>query len=188
MTKKTQMARLERANQMADALKAETDRGRACVGDAMLDEVFLDLFRKGFIKEENEVAGMLGQGQPLGNYGARLKLAHLLGWIGPEAYADCQLIHRIRNRMAHELDVDTFDHPRVRDLLDNLESPRHVTIHIKGKPHRLNLKRRQDKFIMAVQLSLLRCWWFIDHRQPVKLGVDPLILRMPKPAEQTSPG
>ena len=73
---------------MADALKAETDRGKACVGDALLDEVVKDLFRIGFIDSRKDAEEMLGEGQPLGSHGARLKLSYLLGWIGPETYAD----------------------------------------------------------------------------------------------------
>ena len=29
-------------------------------------------------------------GQLLGNHGGRLKLAYLLGWIGPETYSECR--------------------------------------------------------------------------------------------------
>lgn len=181
MAKEPQTARMDRANRMADALKAETDRGRACVGDALLDELFKEMFQKRLTGPKSEIDEVLGDGQLLGNHGARLKLAWLLGWIGPETYADCRAIHKVRNRMAHNLDVDSFDHTAVRDLIDGLKSPRHLTIDVKGETKRVNLKRRGDKLLVAVQMSVLRCWWFIDHANQIQAASDPPINRLPKP-------
>src|SRR5437660_472066 len=118
MAKNDADARVALGNKMFAALETETDRGRACVGDAVLDEVLEDLFRKRLIDHPADVEEILSGSQPLGNHGVRLKLAFLLGWIGPETYADCRTIHKIRNRMAHELTVDSFEHARVLDLLD----------------------------------------------------------------------
>jgi hypothetical protein len=38
---------MKRGNQMFEALRKETDRSKACVGDAMLDEVFKELLQPG---------------------------------------------------------------------------------------------------------------------------------------------
>ena len=174
---------MDRANQLADALKTETDRGRACVGDALLDELFKELFRKRLVGSKAEVKDVLGVGQLLGDHGGRLKLANLLGWIGPETYSECRTIHKIRNRMAHSLDADSFNHSAVRDLVDGLKSPRHLTIHTGGESKRVNLKRREDRFLIAVQMCILRCWWFIDHGDKLEPAADPPIDRLPKPGE-----
>ena len=187
MAKDDQTARLDRANQLADALKAETDRGRACVGDALLDELFKELFRKRLAGKKREVDEILVDGQLLGTHGGRLKLAYLLGWIGPETYAECRAIHKIRNRMAHSLDANSFDHSAVRDLVDGFRSARNLTIRIGGEAKRANLKRREDKFLVAVQLCILRCWWFIDHSDSAEPTEDPPINRLPKPGEGFSP-
>jgi DNA-binding MltR family transcriptional regulator len=183
MPKDALTARMNRANQMAEALKAETHRGRACVGDALLDELFKEMFRKRLAGTKSEIDEVLGDGQLLGNHGGRLKLAYLLGWIGSETYGECRAIHKIRNRMAHNLDVDLFDHSAVRDLIDGLKSPRHLTIGTKHGIRRVNLKRREDKFLVAVQMSVLRCWWFIDHGTQLEAATDPSINRLPKPGE-----
>jgi hypothetical protein len=183
MAKDAQAARLNRANQLASALKAETDRGRACVGDALLDELFKELFRKRLAGKKREVDEVLSDGQLPGTHGGRLKLAHLLGWIGPETCAECRAIHKIRNRMAHSLDADSFDHSAVRDLVDGFKSPRQLTIRIAGETKRVNLKRREDRFLLAVQFCILRCWWFIDHSDHPDSAEDPPINRLPKPDE-----
>lgn len=168
--------RIERGNQVLEALKTETDRGRACVGDALLDEVLKDLFRKRLAGPESKVEEVLGDRQLLGSHGGRLTLASLLGWLGPETHADCRTIHKIRNRMAHELDVDSFDHSAVRDLIDQLESPRDITVQVKGAIRRAILNR-QDKFLFAVQMSALRLWRYIDIAEPLPAAADPPIER-----------
>ena len=141
---------------MFAALEVETDRGRACVGDAMLDELFKELFSKCLIDRPKEVRDVLSGGQPLSNHGTRLRLAYLLGWIGPETYEDCRTIHRIRNKMAHELDVESFDNDEVRNLVDGLKSLEHITITVSGETKRGTLERRSDKFLWAVSASVMR--------------------------------
>jgi DNA-binding MltR family transcriptional regulator len=171
---------------MFDALRAETDRGKACVGDALLDEVVKELFLKRLLKEKKELDEMLGQSEPLGNHGARLKLAYLLGWIGPETYADSRDIRRIRNAMAHQLDVDSFDHPKVRDLVDGLRLAKDVRLTVAGQTKRVNLNLRTDKFLYTVAMTVMRYWWLIDLRRRSRGAKDPAIMRLPKPPESNA--
>jgi hypothetical protein len=62
MAKDLQTIRMDRANRMADALKAETDRERACVGDALLDDCSRKCFRSGSPDQESEIEEVLGDG------------------------------------------------------------------------------------------------------------------------------
>lgn len=129
MVKELYTVRVERGNQLLESLKTETDRGRASVGDALLDEILKDLFRARLVGSESQVEELLRDGQILGTHGGRLKVAFHLGWIRPDTHIECRTIHKIRNKMAHELDVDSFDHGAVRDLLDGLKSTRHLVVH-----------------------------------------------------------
>jgi hypothetical protein len=61
-----------RGNQMFNAMTRETDRGKACVGDAMLDELFKELFERRFVDDQKRIGEMLGGGQPLASYNVRL--------------------------------------------------------------------------------------------------------------------
>ena len=54
-------------------------------------------------------------------YGNRLDMAKALNAITPGAYHDAKLTGRIRNKFAHNLDVDSFEHEKVRDLVDALD-------------------------------------------------------------------
>jgi len=173
-------ARMDRGNQMFDALHKETDRGKACVGDAMLDELFKELVAARFIDDKKLVREMTGEGQPLGSHGARLKVAHLLGWIGPQTYHDCRTIHRVRNKMAHSLDVADFTHVQIRDLIDNLEAPKHVHISENDVSKRLNLKRHQDKFLFAVISVVLQMWRFIEESERPSQAIDTFPVPQPK--------
>ena len=88
--------------------------------------------------------------------------------------------------MAHDLDVDTFDHPGVRNLVDSLLTPRALTVTVKGKVRKVNLARRADKFLVAVQTSVMRCWWFIDHSEQNECTPDPPIVALPPPVQPPS--
>jgi DNA-binding MltR family transcriptional regulator len=164
-------ARMARGNRMLAALEKETDRGKACVGDAILDELFKELFVARFIDDEKSVSSLLSDGRALGSHAARLKLAYLLGWIGPATFKDCEIIHRVRNKMAHDAEVDDFEHAQVRDLLANLEAPKHVRVHVDGALARANLERGQDKLLFSILNVSLHMWWLLEdaqHADPAK--------------------
>jgi DNA-binding MltR family transcriptional regulator len=159
--------RVDRANKVIAALEAETDRGRACVGDAFIDELLKELFRRRLIDRPKLVEELLGVGRALGSFSDRLKLAYALGWIGEETLRDCETIHKIRNAMAHNLDVDSFDRPEVRGKLDAL----HALSHVKAR-----LARRRDKFALAVQFAALRIWVVLDKSKNSPVVTDAPIM------------
>jgi DNA-binding MltR family transcriptional regulator len=164
-------ARMHRGNKMLDALKKETDRGKACVGDAMLDELFEELFSARFVDDEKVVEQALGGGQPLGSHGVRLKVAYLLGWIGPDTYDACRTIHKVRNTMAHSIEIDTFEDVAVRDFIDAAKPPQSLLINTKDGLQRVNLTSRADKFLITVMSAMMQLWQLIDessHATPAK--------------------
>src|SRR4051794_22563748 len=78
----------------------ETERGKACVGDAILDDEVKQLCCVHLVADSEETSSLMRNGEPLGSHGQRLKLAYCLGWLGIATYQTCRDIHRIRNRMA----------------------------------------------------------------------------------------
>jgi len=168
---------------MVAALRAETDRGKACVADAMIDEIIKEMFSRRLIKAEREVRDIVSFGRPLGSHGARLKIAYLLGWIGPDSYHDCDKIHSIRNRMAHDLDVDTFEHVKVRDLIKALKAPKHVDAFVTrsgNDTRRLNLKRPADQVLLTIMTCIMRCWDSLDRAKRQRPGKDAEIFAGPR--------
>lgn len=57
-------------------------------------------------------------------YGNKLDMARALDAITPGAYSDGKLIGRIRNKFAHDINVMSFEHEKVRDLVDQLQTGR----------------------------------------------------------------
>jgi DNA-binding MltR family transcriptional regulator len=174
-------ARMKRGNQMFDALKKETDRGKACVGDAMLDELLKELFAARFVNDLKIVNEALGDGQPLGNHGVRLKVAYLLGWIGPDTYQNCKIIHKVRNKMAHLMDIDSFDHPTIAALLDKMPAQKSLLLTGKKGLQQVNIKRREDRFTIAIVSAMLQIWQFIADSKHAESPKDLILLPMPRP-------
>lgn len=172
---------------MLDALKAETNRGQACVADALLDELMKELFTARFVDDQDSVEEILAFGRTLGSHGARLKVAYLLGWIGQDTYQDCQRIHKIRNRMAHDLDVGSFDHDKVRDLCDGMRVLEDIRVLVDGEEKRLKLTVREDRFLTSVVMTVQRIWCSISDSKQASAGIDPPMVRLPNAQDVTSP-
>jgi hypothetical protein len=111
----------------------------------------------------------------------RLKLAYLNGWIGSQTRDEAQRIHRVRNKMAHRLEVDSFDHHDVRDLIDGMTTLEQAVTEVKGQPTRMNLPRRGDKFLWAAMWVTQSLWWHIDRADQPIAADDPEIIRLPHP-------
>lgn len=54
--------------------------------------------------------------------GRKLDMCEALEILESRYIADARQIGRIRNKFAHTLEVDSFDHPKVRDLIDALKA------------------------------------------------------------------
>lgn len=61
---------------------------------------------------------------PLSSFNNRLKVLRALGHIDQAAYEDAERLGTIRNRFAHRLDVDSFEHEAVAGQIKNLNLPR----------------------------------------------------------------
>lgn len=84
------------------ALANETARGHACVGDVLIDELLKQVFVVRLVDDKKETQKLMSESRPLGSHGTRLRMAYCLGWIGPMTFRECNEIHRIRNKMAHD--------------------------------------------------------------------------------------
>jgi DNA-binding MltR family transcriptional regulator len=162
---------MERGNKMLQSLQNETPRGQACVGDALLDEALKEMFEKRLIASKQSKE-LLNYTQPLGSHGARLRMAYAVGWLGPLTYKTIDLIHKTRNRMAHDLDAEKFDDPQVRDLVDSIDTVEFLPSDLSG----VKFPILKDKFMIAVQYSLMQLWALMDESVQVPVGTDrPLV-------------
>lgn len=104
-------------------LEAQSDRGVAIVGAALLDAKLEEALRLSFVPglPESELKELVdGPAAPLNSFAGKARLAHALGLVGDKSYADLQKIRKVRNRFAHELKVKAFDDALVTSLCDGL--------------------------------------------------------------------
>ena len=88
---------------------------------------------------------IFGSGGALGPASARYDMARALNIVIPATHKDLGRIATIRNRFAHNIAVDSFDHNMVRDLVDKLDGE---AIEIsKDAPPFESLSRR-EKFVL----------------------------------------
>lgn len=103
--------REEDANYFSEFLKefqAETDRGAALVGAALIDDRLERLLRSHFLEAKESSELLNGANAPLGNFSARIKAAYCLGLITDLECHECDVIRRVRNEFAHKLHGLTF--------------------------------------------------------------------------------
>jgi hypothetical protein len=63
-----------------------------------------------------------GQGL-LGPIASKIDMAKALGLIDTGMHKNAKLIARVRNRFAHNLEIDSFSHPEVTKLVQKMEYP-----------------------------------------------------------------
>ena len=62
--------------------------------------------------------------RPLGNMGALIDMARALNVITNRGRNEAIKIARVRNRFAHNVEINDFDHPEVAKIIDDMDSYR----------------------------------------------------------------
>ena len=116
-------------------LAAQTDRGAAIVGAALMDEKLRQVLTACFVSglSARDLAEMFdGPSAPLGTYGAKCRLGRAIGLYGAELERELRIIGRIRNRFAHDLQISEFSDPQIAPLCADLRGYRAVRIERDG--------------------------------------------------------
>ena len=104
---------------LLDELNAETERGVALVVTSYLDTLLGDALAVFMVDNESARALLSGFNAPLGTLSTKIAGCHALGIITDAEMRESNLLRRIRNEFAHQIEV-TFESARVRDLCANL--------------------------------------------------------------------
>jgi hypothetical protein len=101
---------------------------------------------------------LFGDGGPLSTVGAKIDMGRALDIIGGEERRLLIQIARTRNRFAHQIDVDSFDHPDVAILLDDMPLGEHKLREYNesflGADAKESAQTRRERFTC---ISLLLC-------------------------------
>lgn len=103
-------------------LKDETDRGVALVATSFLDKLLGDTLAA-FMLENKSTGRLLDDfNAPFGTLSTRITGCHALGVVSDVEAVQCDILRRIRNVFAHQVEV-SFKTDKVRDLCNSLIVP-----------------------------------------------------------------
>ena len=118
---------------LLEEIQNEGDRAVAILGAGLLDMWLARLLTAYFVDDPKQVALLLDVDQPLGSFGARIRLAYCVGLLDTRIHALLSTIRGIRNDFAHQLHGLTFNSPaiaeqcaelkQVLDFPDGFENP-----------------------------------------------------------------
>jgi hypothetical protein len=74
---------------------------------------------------------MFGPGAALGDFGLKINLGYLCGFYSATGWKELDTIRRIRNEFAHNLEIDRFDIPMVKDRCNNLRQWESIKITVR---------------------------------------------------------
>jgi|HubBroStandDraft_1064217.scaffolds.fasta_scaffold382651_1 hypothetical protein len=124
------LRRLQQIDQPAfDAFVAEfgleSDRAAAILGAAKLDELLRRMLDRFFVPDPHKKYGLLGNSgdQALSSFSARTKAAFRLGLIDEEFALSLDIIRKIRNRFAHEVEAGSLAEEPYREWVKELARP-----------------------------------------------------------------
>lgn len=103
-------------------LQKETPRGAVIISGVVLGDL-LGKTLENYLTDHKDVKKLLygGVSAPLGTFYARILMAFGLRLIDEKEYANLQVIRRIRNHFAHNIQA-SFDDARVKDLCQLLDA------------------------------------------------------------------
>ena len=107
-------------------LETGSDRVIAVVGGAIIDSSLTDVLKQDLSIDTSdftrEIQGLVFQPDgPLGNFGAKISMAYLLGYFTREAHNDLQNFKSIRNLFAHYSEHNSFETQKIKDRCANFK-------------------------------------------------------------------
>jgi len=124
----------------------ESDRAAAILVGSYLEILLGKLLRTKFI--QNPVVEDLFKGTgALATFSSRIVLCYALGYIEDNTYRDLNLVRRIRNHFAHNIENASFDDPEVRSRCAKFSLVKHT---LKSGQEEYLPQDARSKFIVSV--------------------------------------
>lgn len=116
-----------------DELQTSSDRAIAIIGAVLIDNGLRALI-SAHLRTDQAVDNELFQPTgPLGSLGPKARLAYMMSLVEKHAYDDILLVEHIRNRFAHRLDCNTFDHALIAKQIRKFSTDKISRIALKPK-------------------------------------------------------
>ena len=95
-------------------------RAAAIVGASFVEDHLVDVLKSKMVKDENLTRRLFSPGGSHGDFAAKIDLGYLIGAYSREAYEELIIIRRVRNKFAHELELNNFERDDIRDYCNHL--------------------------------------------------------------------
>lgn len=116
------------AEKVVVEFRTATDRAAAIVGRAFLEAVLRDVLLHFLTVDTTSDKSLFSGNGPLSAYSARITLSYRLGLVSQAEYRWLNVIRRIGNLFAHELELDSFNNQSIRDICSTICLPGHLII------------------------------------------------------------
>ncbi|ASZ51792.1 putative mannitol operon repressor domain protein [Vibrio parahaemolyticus] len=102
-------------------IQAESDRGAVLVAASMLEDSLKRLIAAKLAPSFTKKDLLFSEGNaPLGTFSSRIEIAYRLGLITIETKELLSIFKKVRNDFAHQVKVDSFELPKVKDRMVSL--------------------------------------------------------------------
>lgn len=111
----------EKIERVLAEVSRSSDRAAVILIFALIDDLFIQyfsLFLNGQIK--GGTASLFDGNGMLATAHNRITMAAALYWIGKATYADLNLIRGIRNKFAHEIDINELSHRKISGIIHSM--------------------------------------------------------------------
>jgi DNA-binding MltR family transcriptional regulator len=153
----------------------DSNRAVGVMWPAIVENRLIALLRATFIKDEKRAESMLSPSGPLGNFGAKINLAYLLGLYGKEVHQDLVTVSKIRNKFAHDITVKEFETDPIKSYIQNLDMyrvGRELLAHLESTaPTSPDPQQRTMLFVMRQEMSDMRSVFHYAIRMYIHLLV-----------------
>lgn len=153
---------LEYFSKFLKEFQAETDRGAALVGVALLDEQLLELLKSYLLKKKQSKELLEGGTAPLGTFSARIKASYCLGLITDLEHKELQIIRKVRNEFAHHVHGLSFADDAITALCNNFYD------RMPDAREKAVFRDARARYIDSVIFTSLALWYRPQHAEKHK--------------------
>ncbi len=151
---------LKIVSQFLKDFQAETDRGAALVGAAMIESRLERILKSHFIDSCSFDDLFVSPNSPISTFSSKTKICHALGLITEKEKREINYIRKIRNEFAHSLENIKYSSKPISSYCLNLQAD--TPGDLKGK------KEYRGLFVNSVILTSLALWYRSEYAKNLK--------------------
>lgn len=110
----------DRLRLFLDATQAETDRGQVLIAASLIDQMLGQILKSYLLDNQQTKDLFNAPNAPLSSFSAKALLCSSLSFISVEEFRDVNIIRRVRNDFAHNIEC-SFASPKIASLSSSLK-------------------------------------------------------------------